>query len=110
MANFNFEADNEYLNVRDYYAIINNCNYALAKMDTASTVVSVQRVMVDEYAALQGIRAWTYLQLAINYGKVPYYTYPVVSESDAEKVYAEDKKDIKFISVSNYSDIFKKIF
>ena len=26
IANFNFEDENEYLNVRDYYSIINNCN------------------------------------------------------------------------------------
>ncbi len=97
LANFNFDSDNEYLNVRDYYAIINNCNYALAKMDTA-LAINNQRVMLDEYAALQGIRAWTYLQLAINYDTIPYYTHPVVTEDDVEKVYAEGKKDIKAIT------------
>ena len=61
LAEFNFEDENEYLNVRDYYAIINNCNYALAKMDTTISKNN-ERVMVDEYAALIGIRAWTYLQ------------------------------------------------
>lgn len=97
LANFNYDAENEYLNVRDYYAVINNCNYALAKMDTL-LAINNQRVMLDEYAALQGIRAWTYLQLAINYGEVPYYTYPVVTEADVEKAYKEGKKDIKAIT------------
>ena len=97
LANFNFDDDNEYLNVRDYYAVINNCNYALAKMDTA-LAINNQRVMMDEYAALQGIRAWTYLQLAINYGDVYFYTDPVVSESDVERVKSEGKKDIKVIT------------
>ena len=97
LANFNFEDDNEYLNVRDYYAIINNCNYALARMDTA-LAINNQRVMLDEYAALQGIRAWTYLQLAINYGEVPYYTYPVITEADVDRAYAEGKKNIKTIA------------
>ena len=97
LANFNFDDENEYLNVRDYYAIINNCNYALAKMDT-TLAINNQRVMLDEYAALQGIRAWTYLQLAINYGEVPYYTSPVVTEADVDKAYAEGKKDIKAIT------------
>ena len=50
LANFNFDDDNEYLNVRDYYAIINNCNYALAKIDTTLSRNN-ERVMVDEYAA-----------------------------------------------------------
>lgn len=97
LANFNFDDDNEYLNVRDYYAVINNCNYALAKMDTA-LAINNQRVMIDEYAALQGIRAWTYLQLAINYGDVYFYTDPIVSESDVEKVKSWGKKDIKTVS------------
>lgn len=97
LANFNFEPENEYLNVRDYYTIINNCNYALAKMDT-SIILNNKFVMMDEYAALLGIRAWTYLQLAINYGEVPYYTYPVTSEKDVELAYAEGNKDIKYIA------------
>lgn len=97
LANFNFKDDNEYLNVRDYYAVINNCNYALAKMDT-TLAINNQRVMMDEYVALQGIRAWTYLQLAINYGDVYFYTDPVISESDVERVKSEGKKDIKVIA------------
>lgn len=97
LSNFDFDADNEYLNVRDYYAIINNCNYALAKMDT-TLAINNQRVMTDEYVALLGIRAWTYLQLAINYEEVPYYTYPIVTETDVEKAKAEGKKDIKAIA------------
>ena len=97
LANFNFDDDNEYLNVRDYYAVINNCNYALAKMDT-TLAINNQRVMMDEYVALQGIRAWTYLQLAINYGDVYFYIDPVISESDVERVKSEGKKDIKVIA------------
>ena len=107
LANFNFDADNEYLNVRDYYAIINNCNYALAKMDT-SLVLGGEFVMFDEYAALLGIRAWTYLQLAINYGEVYYYTYPIVTEADAQRAKDEGKKDIKAIAaeLTNQLDDF----
>ena len=97
LASFNFDEDNEYLNVRDYYAVINNCNYALAKMDT-TLAINNQRVMIDEYVALQGIRAWTYLQLAINYGEVYYYTEPVISEKDLNDVKARGKKDIKTIT------------
>lgn len=97
LANFNFDGDNEYLNVRDYYAIINNCNYALANMDVTLSINN-QRVMMDEYVALLGIRAWTYLQLAINYGEIPYYTYPIVTESDAEKAKKEGTKGIKEIA------------
>lgn len=97
LANFNFDETNEYLNVRDYYNIINNCNYALDKMDV-SIKLHNSYVMMDEYAAMVSIRAWTYLQLAINYGEVYYYTYPVISEADVERVKAEGKKDVQYIA------------
>lgn len=86
LANFNFDDDNEYLQVRDYYAIINNCNYIIANMDT--TLRSNNRlVMTDEYAAAVSVRAWTYLQLAVNYGKVPFYTNPITTVAESEKDY-----------------------
>lgn len=97
LANFNFGEANEYLNVRDYYNIINNCNYALENMDI-SIKLHNEYVMMDEYAALISIRAWTYLQLAINYGDVYYYTYPVISEADVQRVKAEGKKSIEYIT------------
>ena len=102
LAEFNFEDENEYLNVRDYYAIINNCNYVLAKMDTTISKNN-ERVMIDEYAALIGIRAWTYLQLAINYGEVPFYLNPITSLADAEKEYP--KKDVKGIAEELIPDL-----
>lgn len=86
LAEFNFEDANEYLNIRDYYAVINNCNYALTKMDT-TLAHNNERVMIDEYAALVGIRAWTYMQMAINYGEVPYFTEPITTVADSEKDY-----------------------
>ena len=89
LANFEFggEGENEYLHASDYFAVINNCSYALAKMDTTLTLNN-NRVMIDEYAALLGIRAWTYLQLAINYGEVPYYDFKEVATTmgDFDKI------------------------
>lgn len=96
LATFNFDEENEYLDVKDYYAVINNCNYGLAKLDTA-LAINNKRVMVDEYVALLGIRAWTYLQLAINYGEVPYYTEPVTTLTELSAV-ADEKRDIKGIA------------
>lgn len=95
LANFNFEEDNEYLNVRDYYAIINNCNYALANMDD-SLAINNQLVMMDEYVAFLGIRAWTYLQLAINHGTVPFYTEPITTMGDLDK--EQEMLDVKGIA------------
>lgn len=99
LAKFNFDEDNEYLKVVDYYTVIVNCNNALAKMNSELTFGG-QGLLVDEYAALQGIRAWTYLQLAINYGEVPYYTEAVTSNEAVEEIWAngQNKKDIKYIA------------
>ena len=81
---FNTET-NKYLDVKDYYAIINNCNIYLARVDTTLEKNNV-KLMLPEYVAVKSIRAWTYLQLAINYNEIPYFTDPILSHSAAEKV------------------------
>jgi len=77
--NFDVNADNSYLNEKNYYAIINNCNYLINKIDT-SMVVGDQRVLYREMSAAKTIRAWVYLQLCLDYGYV-YYYYQVAMET-----------------------------
>lgn len=86
ISEFNFDSDNEYLNVRDYYAVINNCNYIINNLDT-TLAHNNKKVMVDEYVGALAIRAWTYLQLAINYGKVPFFTNPITTVAESEADY-----------------------
>lgn len=86
LAEFNFEPDNEYLDVRDYYNVINCCNYLIERMDTTIRHNN-QMVMTDEYVAALSIRAWTYMQLALNYGKVPYYTNSITTVAESEADY-----------------------
>lgn len=81
---FNLET-NGYLDVKDYYSIINNCNIYLARVDTTLEKNNV-RLMLPEYVAVKSVRAWTYLQLAINYNNVPYFTEPILTHSAAEEV------------------------
>lgn len=83
IANFTADATNPYNSARDYYAVIQNCNYFLAYADT-TLVKQGRRVFEKEYAAVKSYRAWTYLQLAINYGSVPFYTKPLLAEKDAQ--------------------------
>lgn len=84
LANFEFTEDNKYNAISDYYAVINNCNYYLAHVDTA-----LQRrgrnLFRAEYAAVKSFRAWTYLQLAMAYGQVPLVTDPVMTEKEARE-------------------------
>lgn len=84
LINHNVTPDNQFCDYSDYYAIINNCNYFLAKVDT-NVVVSGQKVMLKEKAAVLAIRAWTYLQLALIYESVPFITEPILTVVDAEK-------------------------
>lgn len=93
LANFNLSEDNKYNAVSDYYAVINNCNYYLAYVDTA-----LQRrgrnIFQYEYAAVKAFRAWTYLQLAQIYGAIPLVLTPVMTEMEAQKAMEQEKKGI----------------
>jgi hypothetical protein len=87
MAMFSMDDDNQYNQPRDYYAVINNCNYYLAKADTTLKSNRNQYIFMKEYAAVKAIRAWTYLQLVLNYGSVPFYTEPILTKEESEKDY-----------------------
>ena len=84
LINHDVKSGNAFLDYSDYYAVINNCNYYLSKVDT-NVVVSGQKVMLKEVAVVKGIRAWTYMQLALIYKSVPFITEPILSLQDAEK-------------------------
>lgn len=77
---------NAYTDYRSFYAVINNCNYYLAKADT-TVRVGGKKVILGEYAVVKAIRAWTYLQLALIYGEVPFYTQPILKFTDADRDY-----------------------
>ncbi len=79
--------DNIYNAPRDYYAVINNCNYFLERADsTAGNVNRNQLYFEAEIAQVHSIRAWVYLQLVLNYGRVPFVTEPILTklQSDAQ--------------------------
>lgn len=96
--NFNVSPSNPYCNYRDYYGVINNCNYFLSKVDTM-VMVSNQPVMLYEYAVVKAIRAWTYLQMALVYKSVPFITEPILSVADAEK-------EFPYYSIEDMCDYF----
>ena len=85
MALFNMGDDNQYNQPRDYYAVINNCNYFIANVDTAMKNNRNDYLFMREYVAVKAIRAWTYLQLVLNYGSVTFVTDPILSKLEAEK-------------------------
>lgn len=70
------DGDNNLLNRAAYYKVINQCNFYLAKVDTMA-VVRGNYYMRKECAQVELIRAWVYMQLVQNYGRVPFITKPV---------------------------------
>lgn len=85
LANFETLEDTTFNRYRDYYAIVNNCNFYLDRAD-AYMERDGEYVFLKEYAAVSAYRAWAYLQLALIYGEVPFYTEPLLSYSDIERV------------------------
>lgn len=83
LAAFRAGTDNRYNSPSDYYAVIQNCNYYIAHADTTLSMRG-EKVFIREYAAVKAYRAWTYLQLAIHYGKVPFFTQPLMTEIEAD--------------------------
>ncbi len=103
IANFEVSKDNKYNSISDYYAVINNCNYYLAHADTAY-IKNGERVFIKEYVAVLGFRAWTYLQMAEIYGKVPFVTEPITS-GDMADVNNYPIYDIKAIADALIDDL-----
>ncbi len=77
-----YSKDNPYTsNKADYYAVINNCNYVIHNIDT-SRIFKGEKTMYRVLAAAKGVRAWTYMQLALNFDEVYYYEQPLLSLED----------------------------
>jgi tetratricopeptide (TPR) repeat protein len=94
LANFTADASNKYDSAYVYYRVINNCNYFIAHRDTSLRTGS-RLVAIPEYAEALAVRAWAYLQLAKNYGSVPFFTDPLVSIGQANSQH--ETKDLQGI-------------
>ena len=82
ISELNISADNSYLREREYYALLNDCNYYIQHLDTTVTkLVSgrSQKFLYPYLAQAKAIRAWVYLQLCLDYGSVYYTTEPQLS-------------------------------
>lgn len=104
MAALDFTGDNQYNQVSDYYAVINNCNYFIAHADTALQRLG-KKIFEKEFAAVKTYRAWTYLQLAKVYGQVPLVTEPVMTEKEADAAMAMPRSGIQEICNYFISDL-----
>ncbi|MBR1448196.1 MAG: RagB/SusD family nutrient uptake outer membrane protein [Prevotella sp.] len=105
VALFDISDDNKYNQPRDYYAVINNCNYFLANVDTLLRNSRNDTIFKREYAAVKCFRAWTYLQLAMNYGQVPFITEPIMTKEQAEALESGTTRDLQYICDWLISDL-----
>ena len=98
---WDFSQENKYNNVSDYYSVINHCNYFLHHVDT-----TLQRrgykIFEAEYAAVKAFRAWTYLELAKHYGRVPLVTKPLMTEIDAREAMNDQSKYASMPEICEY--------
>ena len=79
LSDFTVSDTSAYANPRDYYAIINNCNYFISRTSDSISPLAT------ENAVAHAIRAWTYMQIVFNWGKASYFTEPLLSVEDTEK-------------------------
>ena len=86
ISNFEMSADNSFSSRRDYYSVINNCNFALTKLDTLLQEHNRQ-VLLKDYVSIRTMRDWTFLQLGLTYGKAAWIEKPILTLEDAEKDY-----------------------
>lgn len=95
LATFNVDYNNKYDSAYLYYRIINNCNYFIAHRKDSALMTGSRYVNIPEIAEAHAVRAWTYLQLVKTYGKVPFYTDPLVTIGSASHI--TDSVDLQTI-------------
>ena len=89
LSQFNVDASsNQYAEEKDFYAVINNCNLFIQRVDT-NIVAKSEKPFVKELAVAKCIRAWTYMQLTLNYGKAFYFTEPILTVTDSKQNFPE---------------------
>lgn len=83
----NISAENPYVNPKDFYEVIQNCNDALKNFDIMVAERKFTQSQYEQrYADVACIRSWIYLQLGIQYGTVPYITDPITSLEDVKNI------------------------
>jgi hypothetical protein len=87
LSQHNVSTDNPYINPKEFYVVIQNCNDALKNFDImVSQKKFTQSQYEQRYADIACIRSWIYLQLGIQYGSVPYITEPIENLEDVKNI------------------------
>lgn len=96
------DGSNRFLKATDYYHIINSCNAYLASYDKDRYTANRDPYMKKEAAQVEAIRAWVYLQLVQVYGRVPFYTTPLLTTDDINSFMT---KEHQMVDVTNIATL-----
>jgi hypothetical protein len=84
-------SDNKYSDPTQFFSVIQNCNDILANVDLMYKSNKLTKDQYNErYSDVTALRTYVYLQLGIQFGKVPYITDPIVSIEDVQKYSESD--------------------
>jgi hypothetical protein len=87
LSNHTTTKDNPYIDPRPYYTVILNCNDALKNF---KLMLDDHRMSTDDfnkhYSDIGALRSYIYLQLGIQYGKIPYLTDPIENMDQVENL------------------------
>lgn len=87
LSEHNVSVGNPYINPREFYEVIQNCNDALKNFDImVADKKFTQSQYEQRYADIACIRSWVYLQLGIHFGSVPYITEPIETLDDVKSI------------------------
>lgn len=84
LASYYASSGNKYNSAYVYYRVINNCNYFIEHRNS-ELFSGALNVSIREIVAIKALRAWAYLQLARSYGKVKFFTEPLVKISQIDE-------------------------
>ncbi len=87
LSQHNVSAENPYINPKQFYEVIQNCNDALKNFDIMLAKKKFTQSQYNQrYADIACIRSWIYLQLGIHFGSVPYITEPIETLEDVKNI------------------------
>lgn len=108
LAAFRQSESSSFRSYSDFYNVINNCNYAITRMNTDVAPYG-EKLMVPEYAQIKVLRAWTYLQLALARGDVYWLERPVMNFEESTADYPmkniEQVADALIADLEPYADV-----
>jgi hypothetical protein len=78
---------NPYANPKDFFSLINDCNDVLKNLRIMLKDLKISQNSFDQvYSDISALRCWLYLQVAVQYGNVPYLTEPFEKVTDIDKI------------------------